>query len=420
MAMEAEKSPPTPELVGRVFVEQYYTYLNQSPEIVHKFYAENSVVTRPNSEGVMSSTSTLNGINTMILSLDYKNCIVQILTANSQESFGNRVIILVTGLLTGKDSARKKFCQVFLLAPQDGSNELDRYFVLNDLLTYEDGEVVNADISASNASVAPDLEPSPVFNQSQPEPEEDTTPLEEENTQAKESSPALENGAVAIADKVIAADHLADTTQNAKEDVGVASTTAASTSIVQDDAPKKSYASVVNALNSKQEPFKATAKPVQRSTVATTPPAPQASPSRPPAVNSPPPPSSDNLVEKNNNFEVGGYAIFVGNLPMDATEEQLRKAFEQFGPIKPRGIQVRTNSGEKYPRKGGYRNDGYRGHRTFNEGRNHGRNEFENRGGFSDQADHSSGRNGAVNHKVVHQNGGGRVARQPQSGKRQV
>jgi RNA recognition motif-containing protein len=37
------------------------------------------------------------------------------------------------------------------------------------------------------------------------------------------------------------------------------------------------------------------------------------------------------------------HAIFVANLPMSATVEQLDRAFKKFGPIKRDGIQVRSN-----------------------------------------------------------------------------
>lgn len=40
---------------------------------------------------------------------------------------------------------------------------------------------------------------------------------------------------------------------------------------------------------------------------------------------------------------VKAYAIFVANLPMTATVEELDKLFKQFGPIKNDGIQVRSN-----------------------------------------------------------------------------
>lgn len=39
---------------------------------------------------------------------------------------------------------------------------------------------------------------------------------------------------------------------------------------------------------------------------------------------------------------VKGHSIFVGNLPETATVGQLKVIFEQFGPIKPDGIRVRS------------------------------------------------------------------------------
>ena len=33
---------PSPLLVGREFVRQYYTLLNQAPDMLHRFYGKNS------------------------------------------------------------------------------------------------------------------------------------------------------------------------------------------------------------------------------------------------------------------------------------------------------------------------------------------------------------------------------------------
>ena len=38
------------------------------------------------------------------------------------------------------------------------------------------------------------------------------------------------------------------------------------------------------------------------------------------------------------------HAIFVPNLPMNATVEQLEAVFNNFGPIKHKGIQVRSSN----------------------------------------------------------------------------
>jgi hypothetical protein len=46
-------------MVGNAFVEQYYHILHQSPELVYRFYQESSVISRPDSNGVMTSATTM-------------------------------------------------------------------------------------------------------------------------------------------------------------------------------------------------------------------------------------------------------------------------------------------------------------------------------------------------------------------------
>lgn len=61
MAMQ-EASPastPSAQVVGNAFVEQYYQILHQSPELVYRFYQESSVLSRPESNGVMTSVTTM-------------------------------------------------------------------------------------------------------------------------------------------------------------------------------------------------------------------------------------------------------------------------------------------------------------------------------------------------------------------------
>jgi len=130
----------------------------------------------------------------------------------------------------------------------------------------------------------------------------------------------------------------------------------------------------VNALNLKTQPFQqrvSDVKPVKQSCTAVSP---MASSHQ---TGSPRPPGN-NIVEINNNSTAGfyfyiflvyvwvntwmefvascifkplllnfpvsveGYSIFVANLPMDATVDELTQAFSKFGAIKPNGVQVRS------------------------------------------------------------------------------
>jgi len=42
-------------------------------------------------------------------------------------------------------------------------------------------------------------------------------------------------------------------------------------------------------------------------------------------------------------FKVDAHAIYVRNLPLNATPQQLEEEFKRFGTIKYEGIQVRSN-----------------------------------------------------------------------------
>ncbi|CAN1314152.1 Nuclear transport factor 2 [Linum perenne] len=447
MAMQAEEAVPTinAQLVGNAFVEQYYNMLSKSPEIVHRFYQDSSEMSRPDSDGSMSSVSTMTGINELILSLDYKDCEVQILTADAQKSFGGGVIVLVTGFLTGKDEIRRKFTQLFFLAPQEGNG----FFVLNDVLRYVEEEELTA------VKVSHDLADSAPVATITPEPAEDTI------QPTNEASLPLENGNVTASEKDFVPNHVAETPQTVAPPVTVVATqeedrqpSEAAVPVSQEDAPKKSYASIANALNFKNQPFQQKPKPVVRAPVAVA----AAPPAEAPASAPAPRPARSNSIEKSNNYTgLKGHSIFVANLPMDATPEQLIETFQKFGPIKPTGVQVRSYKQEKNcfgfvefesaaamenalqvekimignreahiekkkaggeggrfpPRRGGFRDDGFRGGRGGNYGGGRGggyvKNEFENQqGGGNYTGPARGGRNGGDGNQRVYQNGGGR------------
>ncbi|KAE8701383.1 Nucleotide-diphospho-sugar transferases superfamily protein [Hibiscus syriacus] len=119
---------PTPDVVGNAFVHQYYLILHQSPELVHRFYHDSSKLGRPDENGILSITTTMQAINEKILALGYGEFTAEITSVDAQDSHSGGVLVLVIGYLTGKDTLKRKFTQTFFLAPQDKG-----YFVLNDI-----------------------------------------------------------------------------------------------------------------------------------------------------------------------------------------------------------------------------------------------------------------------------------------------
>ncbi|KAJ7943335.1 Ras GTPase-activating protein-binding protein 2-like [Quillaja saponaria] len=434
MATQTEDSPVSPQVVGNAFVEQYYSILNETPELLHKFYNDSSVLSRPDIDGNMASVTTLQGIDDKIVSLNYKNFHVEILSADAQLSYKDGVMVVVTGALTGGDNVKRLFTQAFFLAPQDKG-----YFVLNDVFRYMDehkpvvvdSEPANdVDESAPAAPVTPDPEPNHVLDNATA----DQTPIgDTETIVSKEVNPPLENGKVLVTEKGVSANQTKDSSQ---QDLKPSMDNAASN--IQEDTPKKSFASVVQSLKDNAAPFyvrTSPAKPVEQTRLPAVPAAEMQAP------------NSNIVLEKNNDHAGKAYAIFVANLPMSATVEQLEQVFKKFGPIKRDGIQVRSNKGSCFgfvefesassmtsaleatnitldkrrlsieerranndrvrfgSGRGGFRNEGYRARGNFGGGRGYGRNDFEKRGEFSGRSRVNAGRNGE-NLPRAYQNGG--------------
>ncbi|KAG5394965.1 hypothetical protein IGI04_024928 [Brassica rapa subsp. trilocularis] len=278
------------QIVGNAFVQKYYTHLYEKPAEVYRFYLEESVLGRPGLDGEMVSVKSLKAINDQIMSVDYQNSKIQILTADSQASLKSAVVTLVAGLVIGKDGERKSFTQSFFLVPHNGS-----YFVLNDVFRYVSDVFV-----APEATKEVEVEESP-----------------KETVTAEPAKEVVEPAAKATnEEKLVNGNSNLPTAAEAKpqEDAGV----------------KKSFA-VIAAQNGAQTNAKASPakpKPVEKPRVA-----PQAKaapqPKAPSAKTSEQPPAQ-------------GGSIFVANLPMDASPEQLFETFKGFGAIRRGGIQVRS------------------------------------------------------------------------------
>ncbi|KAK1435827.1 hypothetical protein QVD17_01597 [Tagetes erecta] len=140
---------PSAQVVGNAFVEHYYNMLHESPELVHKYYQDSSILSRPDANGLMSSVTTMTAIDEKIQSLDYQKYKAEIKSVDAQDSHQAGVIVLVTGCLTGKDNVKRKFAQTFFLAPQEKG-----YFVQNDVFRYvEENEPVEKTSTADDLGV---------------------------------------------------------------------------------------------------------------------------------------------------------------------------------------------------------------------------------------------------------------------------
>ncbi|KAL6187795.1 hypothetical protein ACLB2K_039190 [Fragaria x ananassa] len=340
MANQTEDPPiPSAEIVGTAFVHQYYTILDQSPHEVYKFYSKDSLLSRPEADGTMATVNTVQAINDKILSLDCQS--IHILTVDSQFSLANGVIVLVTGNIVGNDKVKRRFTQTFFLATQ----ETGGYFVLNDMFKFVIDDNTNNYSAGYVAEETPKvpLNPNDEFCAVSDEPIPSQTTYVEVDTangvnhvlkNYEESEKNVISEKSVVAEKNVVVEKSVDSRQSATNHVNEAASSASSS--IQKDAPKKSFASIVNALSVNKAPFKEPPpKPVERLRVT----APASVAPEALTRNN----STASSVEKNSVPAVKAHAIFVANLPMSATVEELDNLFKQFGSIKREGIQVRSN-----------------------------------------------------------------------------
>ncbi|KAG6746925.1 hypothetical protein POTOM_049301 [Populus tomentosa] len=375
----APASGPSAQVVGNAFVEQYYHILHESPELVHRFYQDSSSLSRPNTDGFMTTVTTMQAINDKILSLNYEDYTAEIKTADAQESHAKGVIVLVTGCLTGKDDVKKKFTQTFFLAPQEKG-----YFVLNDVFRFVGENEPMPNTSALANGIVENAPPALTAESGwddvvEPDPTQVTDHLTVDPATSFEEED-LNNGSEVCdhSDKedgsVIDVEVVEPVTDSTQNEI-LATINAAPASL--EDAPKISYASILKVMKGNTphpvhfSMTKMRAAPIsieQQSANSAKSAAPEALASAGSSAGETSDVHEEDACGVSGVIEsllpsgypdgniphfrrVGtfidgvaeGHSIFVKNLPFDATVGQLEEAFKHFGPIKRGGIQVRSS-----------------------------------------------------------------------------
>ncbi|XVF72291.1 hypothetical protein PTKIN_Ptkin12aG0108400 [Pterospermum kingtungense] len=324
---------PTADVVGNAFVHQYYLILHQSPALVHRFYHDSSKLGRPEENGVMSITTTMQAINEKILSLGYGEFTAEITTVDAQDSHNGGVLVLVTGYLAGKDKVKRKFTQSFFLAPQDKG-----YFVLNDVFRYVDDakHQSGSQDSVHNIVAPPTPEKDPSASENLIEA---PAALPEEANGAEVYNPS-ENGDISIEEEEAPVAEVVDEIPDDSQMV------ADSDSKIE-EVPKKSYASIVKVMKENAVPSSVPTHSPVKSAVKSHEQLGTAAPLIAPAPATEAQTSGNNVTENGNSkdVEAEGPSIYVKGLPLNATPSMLENEFKKFGPIKSDGIQVRSQKG---------------------------------------------------------------------------
>ncbi|KAF3825100.1 hypothetical protein GH733_005734, partial [Mirounga leonina] len=155
---------PSPLLVGREFVRQYYTLLNKAPEYLHRnsSYVHGGVDASGKPQEAVYGQ---NDIHHKVLSLNFSECHTKIRHVDAHATLSDGVVVQVMGLLSNSGQPERKFMQTFVLAPE--GSVPNKFYVHNDMFRYEDE----------------------VFGDSEPELDEESEDEVEEEQEERQPSP---------------------------------------------------------------------------------------------------------------------------------------------------------------------------------------------------------------------------------------
>ncbi|KAH7096481.1 hypothetical protein BKA62DRAFT_675874 [Auriculariales sp. MPI-PUGE-AT-0066] len=139
-----------PSEVGWQFVPQYYTFVNKSPNRLHKFYTRNSTFIHGTEGEEISVCYGQQDIHQRIMQIGYQDCKVFIHSVDAQSSAAGGIIIQVIGEMSNAGESYRKFVQTFFLAEQPNG-----YFVLNDIFRFLKEDTAGEDEEDDVAAPAP-------------------------------------------------------------------------------------------------------------------------------------------------------------------------------------------------------------------------------------------------------------------------
>uniref|UniRef100_A0A673ZTE3 GTPase activating protein (SH3 domain) binding protein 1 n=1 Tax=Salmo trutta TaxID=8032 RepID=A0A673ZTE3_SALTR len=130
---------PSAQLVGREFVRQYYTLLNQAPDYLHRFYGKNSSYVHGGLDNNGKPVEAVYGqseIHKKVLTLNFRDCHTKIRHVDAHATLNEGVVVQVMGELSNDMQPMRKFMQTFVLAPE--GTVANKFYVHNDVFRYQD------------------------------------------------------------------------------------------------------------------------------------------------------------------------------------------------------------------------------------------------------------------------------------------
>ncbi|XP_077466067.1 ras GTPase-activating protein-binding protein 1 [Stigmatopora argus] len=388
---------PSAQLVGREFVRQYYTLLNQAPDYLHRFYGKNSSYVHGGLDTSGKPLEAVYGqsdIHNRVMALNFRDCHTKIRHVDAHATLNEGVVVQVMGELSNNMQPMRKFMQTFVLAPE--GTVANKFYVHNDVFRYQDEVFADSDSEPpeesddeveeieervpspeimAEESVPAFYQPASITEVAHPADEEKTAP-----TASPEPEPQGENEAetVTATEPKSAAPETQSTAQSSDEQADKNAVAPAEVVETPPAAPEENRSFSWASVTSKNLPPSGAiaASGVMPHVIKAVPAAPtrvevksesQSAPQRPlqrdprPREQRPGAPlpvhRSQRPVREGEQGEVevrrtvrypDAHQLFVGNVPHAVDKSELKEFFEQYGTV----LELRINSGGKLPNFG--------------------------------------------------------------------
>ncbi|RKP35901.1 hypothetical protein BJ085DRAFT_15656, partial [Dimargaris cristalligena] len=138
--------------VGWMFVRQYYTTLNNTPQRLHCFYNKDSTFIHGREGDSVTACFGQEEIHAKITESNFQDCKVLVSNVDALPSLNGSIIIQVLGELSNNNGPSQRFTQTFYLVEQTNG-----YYVLNDIFRFLkddiDSEYVEAEVEVPEPEV---------------------------------------------------------------------------------------------------------------------------------------------------------------------------------------------------------------------------------------------------------------------------
>uniref|UniRef100_A0A8C9TFJ0 G3BP stress granule assembly factor 2 n=1 Tax=Scleropages formosus TaxID=113540 RepID=A0A8C9TFJ0_SCLFO len=166
---------PSPLLVGREFVRQYYTLLNKAPDFLHRFYGRHSSYVHGGLDANGKPAEAVYGqaeIHKKVMSLQFSECHTKIRHVDAHATLSDGVVVQVMGELSNRQPSPE---------PLQETSRSTTY--------YEQHSVANG-VEETLEEAAPETEPEPEPEQKTEEPKPEVEGKVLEELEEKAPSPA--------------------------------------------------------------------------------------------------------------------------------------------------------------------------------------------------------------------------------------